>query len=266
MGQSRASRRRGRPRPRDHRRGHPRPLGRRQGRHRRPRRPDRRGIGKAGNPDTMDGVDPALVIGPSTEIIAGNGGSSPPARSTATSTSSARSSSTRRSAPASPRSSAAAPAPPRARRPPPSRPGAWHLARMLEALDAWPVNVALLGKGNTVSAEALWEQLRAGASGFKLHEDWGTTPAAIDACLRVGDASGVQRAIHTDTLNEAGLRRVHAGRDRRADDPHVPHRGRGRRARARHHHGRPQRRTCCRRRPTRPGRTPSTPSTSTSTC
>src|SRR6185312_7262034 len=82
---------------------------------------------------------------------------------------------------------------------------AWHLARMHEALDPWPVNVLLLGKGNTVSKEALWEQLRAGAGGFKLHEDWGTTPAAIDACLRVADASGVQVSIHTDTLNEAGF-------------------------------------------------------------
>src|SRR6185503_18316752 len=84
-------------------------------------------------------------------------------------------------------------------------PGAWHLARMLEAMDPWPVNVLLLGKGNTVSEEALWEQLRAGAGGFKLHEDWGTTPSAIDACLRVADASGVQVNIHTDTLNEAGF-------------------------------------------------------------
>jgi urease subunit alpha len=71
-------------------------------------------------------------------------------------------------------------------------------------MDGVPVNVALLGKGNTVSHESMWEQLRAGASGFKLHEDWGTTPAAIDACLTVADASGVQASIHTDTLNEAG--------------------------------------------------------------
>jgi urease subunit alpha len=75
---------------------------------------------------------------------------------------------------------------------------------MLQALDSWPVNVALLGKGNTVSAEALWEQLRGGVSGFKLHEDWGSTPAAIDACLNVADAAGVQVALHTDTLNESG--------------------------------------------------------------
>jgi urease subunit alpha len=75
---------------------------------------------------------------------------------------------------------------------------------MLESLDELPVNVALLGKGNTVGEPALYEQLAAGASGFKLHEDWGSTPAAIDACLRVADDTGVQVAIHTDTLNEAG--------------------------------------------------------------
>jgi urease subunit alpha len=162
------------------------------------------GIGKAGNPDTMDGVDPALVIGPSTEIMSGNGkivtagtidshvhlicpqiveealasgittligGGTGPADGTKATT---------------------------------VTPGAWNLAHMLRAMDGWPVNVALLGKGNTVSEEGLVEQLAAGASGFKLHEDWGTTPAAIDACLRVCDDYGVQAAIHTDTLNEAG--------------------------------------------------------------
>ena len=162
-------------------------------------------IGRAGNPDTMDGVHPDLVIGPATEIIAGNGriltagavdchvhficpqiveeaiasgvttligGGTGPAEGTKATT---------------------------------VTPGAWHLARMLEAMDPFPVNVLLLGKGNTVSEEAMWEQLRGGAGGFKLHEDWGTTPAAIDACLRVADASGVQVAIHTDTLNEAGF-------------------------------------------------------------
>ena len=161
------------------------------------------GIGKAGNPDTMDGIDPALVIGPSTEILSGNGriltagaidchvhlicpqlldealgsgittivgGGTGPAEGTKATTVT----------------------------------GAWHLERMLEALDHWPINVALLGQGNTVDEASLWEQLHAGAAGFKLHEDWGTTPAAIDACLRVADASGVQVAIHTDTLNEAG--------------------------------------------------------------
>src|SRR4029453_10491999 len=80
-------------------------------------------------------------------------------------------------------------------------PGAWHLARMLEAMDPFPVNVLLLGKGNTTSKARMWEQLRGGAGGFKLHEDWGTTPAVIDAALRVGAASGVMVNIHTDTLN-----------------------------------------------------------------
>ncbi|ORB88036.1 urease subunit alpha [Mycobacterium persicum] len=162
-------------------------------------------IGKAGNPDTMSGVHPDLVVGPSTEVIGGNGriltagaidchvhlicpqlipvalgagittiigGGTGPAEGTKATT---------------------------------VTPGAWHLARMLESLDCWPVNFALLGKGNTVSHEGLWEQLRGGASGFKLHEDWGSTPAAIDACLRVADAAGVQVALHTDTLNELGF-------------------------------------------------------------
>ncbi len=108
---------------------------------------------------------------------------------------------------------------------------------MLEATDAWPVNIVLLGKGNTVSAEALWEQLRAGAAGFKLHEDWGTTPAAIDACLsRVGGGGRADRDPHRHA-ERGRVRRGHAARDRRAADPRLPHRGRGRRARARHHHG-----------------------------
>ncbi len=190
------------------------------------------GLGKAGNPDTMDGVDPALVIGPSTEIIGGNGliltagaidchvhlicpqileealtsgittiigGGTGPADGTKATT---------------------------------VTPGSWYLARMLAALDGWPVNVALLGKGNTVSAEALHEQVRAGAAGFKLHEDWGTTPAAIDACLRVCDETGVQAAIHTDTLNEAGYvdstlaaiagRSIHAYHTEGAGGGHAP--------------------------------------------
>lgn len=189
-------------------------------------------IGKAGNPDIMTGVHPDLVVGPSTEIIAGNGriltagaidchvhlicpqimpealgggittivagGTGPAEGSKATTVT----------------------------------PGAWHLARMLESLDSWPLNVALLGKGNTVSSEAMWEQLRAGAAGFKLHEDWGTTPAAIDACLTVAEAAGVQVNIHTDTLNEAGFvedtlsaikgRGIHAYHTEGAGGGHAP--------------------------------------------
>ncbi len=190
------------------------------------------GIGKAGNPDTMAGVDPHLVIGPSTEIISGNGhiltagavdshvhlicpqllpeaissgittivggGTGPAEGSKATTVT----------------------------------PGAWHLTTMLQALDEWPVNVALLGKGNTVSDEALHEQLRAGASGFKVHEDWGSTPAAIDAALRVAEATGVQVALHSDTLNEAGYvastlgaidgRGIHAYHTEGAGGGHAP--------------------------------------------
>src|SRR5258708_4371450 len=84
-------------------------------------------------------------------------------------------------------------------------PGAWNIARMLEAADAWPMNFGFLGKGNASTAAPLEEQIRAGACGLKLHEDWGTTPAAIDTCLRVADTMDVQVAIHTDTINEAGF-------------------------------------------------------------
>ncbi|TDD11837.1 urease subunit alpha [Nonomuraea diastatica] len=186
-------------------------------------------IGKAGNPDTMDGVD--LVIGPSTEVLAGNGkiltagavdshvhlicpqlldeaiasgvttivgGGTGPVEGTKATTVT----------------------------------GAWYLGRMLESLDAYPLNFALLGKGNTVSAEGLREQLAAGASGFKLHEDWGSTPAAIDACLSVADAAGVQVTLHTDTLNEAGFvestlkaigdRTIHAYHTEGAGGGHAP--------------------------------------------
>ncbi|MEV4574722.1 urease subunit alpha [Nonomuraea jabiensis] len=186
-------------------------------------------IGKAGNPDTMDGVD--LVIGPSTEVLAGNGkiltaggvdshvhlicpqvldeaiasgvttivgGGTGPVEGTKATTVT----------------------------------GTWYLGRMLESLDAYPLNFALLGKGNTVSADGLMEQLEAGASGFKLHEDWGSTPAAIDACLSVADASGVQVTLHTDTLNEAGFvestlkaigdRMIHAYHTEGAGGGHAP--------------------------------------------
>lgn len=162
-------------------------------------------LGKAGNPDTMDGVHPDLVIGPSTEIMSGNGlimtagaidthvhfvgpqmlqialasgtttvtggGSGPTEGSKATL----------------------------------ATPGAWWMQRMLEGFEPWPLNVLFLGRGNTTSHESLWEQLRGGVGGFKVHEDWGATPAVIDAALTVAEQSGVQVAIHSDTLNEAGF-------------------------------------------------------------
>jgi urease subunit alpha len=111
-------------------------------------------------------------------------------------------------------------------------PSPWAIREMLLALDPYPVNVLLLGKGNTVSADGLHEQARAGIGGFKLHEDWGSTPAAIDACLRVADETGVQVAIHTDTLNEAGYvqstlaaiggRTIHAYHTEGAGGGHAP--------------------------------------------
>ena len=161
------------------------------------------GIGKAGNPDIQPGVD--IVIGPGTEVIAGEGmivtaggvdahihficpqqieealtsgittmigGGTGPATGTCATT---------------------------------CTPGPWHLAQMLRAAEAFPMNLGFTGKGNASQPEALREQVAAGAIGLKLHEDWGTTPAAIDCCLAVGDEMDVQVAIHTDTLNESGF-------------------------------------------------------------
>ncbi|MBV9764824.1 MAG: urease subunit alpha [Acidobacteriaceae bacterium] len=162
-------------------------------------------VGKAGNPDTMDGVDPDLIVAACTEVIAAEnrivtagcvdshihfispqqvyealsngsttmiGGGTGPATGTNATT---------------------------------CTPGEWNIARMLEAADEWPVNIGLLGKGNASSATPLEEQIIAGACGLKLHEDWGSTPAAIDHCLTVADRYDVQVAIHTDTINESGF-------------------------------------------------------------
>ena len=161
------------------------------------------GIGKAGNPDTQPGVD--IIIGPGTEIIAGEGqiltaggidahihficpqqieealmsgittmlgGGTGPATGTAATT---------------------------------ATPGPWHIGKMLQAAEAFPMNLGFLGKGNASLPEALNEQIEAGVIGLKLHEDWGTTPAAIDNCLTVAEHYDIQVAIHTDTLNESGF-------------------------------------------------------------
>jgi urease subunit alpha len=163
------------------------------------------GIGKAGNPGVMDGVSPELVIGASTEVLAAEGhiltagaidthvhfispnqipeafysgittligGGTGPATGTKATT---------------------------------CTPGAWHIRRMYEAAEAFPLNFGFLGKGNASAPDALREQIVAGVIGLKLHEDWGATPAAIDQCLAVADEFDVQVAIHTDTLNEAGF-------------------------------------------------------------
>ena len=189
-------------------------------------------VGKAGNPDTMAGVDPELVVGASTEVIAGEGkiitaggidshihfiapqqiyealsngittmigGGTGPATGTNATT---------------------------------CTPGAWNLARMYQAAEAWPMNFGFLGKGNASTAAPLVEQILAGACGLKLHEDWGTTPAAIDTCLAVADQYDVQVAIHTDTLNEAGFveatiaaingRTIHTSHTEGAGGGHAP--------------------------------------------
>ena len=163
------------------------------------------GIGKAGNPDLQDGVATNMVVGASTEVIAGEGrivtagaidshihficpqqievalasgittmlgGGTGPAAGTSATT---------------------------------CTPGSWHLARMLESAEAFPMNLGFLGKGNCSTPQPLREQIRAGAIGLKLHEDWGSTPKAIDTCLNVADEFDVQVAIHTDTLNESGF-------------------------------------------------------------
>jgi urease subunit alpha len=160
-------------------------------------------IGKAGNPDIQPGI--TIVIGPGTEVIAGEGkivtaggidthihficpqqiddalasgvttligGGTGPAHGTFATT---------------------------------CTPGPWHIERMLQAADGYPINLGFLGKGNASQPEPLREQIAAGALGLKLHEDWGTTPAAIDNCLSVADETDTQVAIHTDTLNEAGF-------------------------------------------------------------
>jgi urease subunit alpha len=162
-------------------------------------------LGKAGNPETMDGVHPDLVIGPSTEIAAGNG---------LILTAGAIDTHVHFVDPVSTEVALAAgttticgggTGPTEGSKATLATPGPWWTARMLESFEPWPVNVLFLGRGNTVSHDALWEQLRGGAAGFKVHEDWGATPAAIDAALTVADESGVQVAIHSDTLNEAGF-------------------------------------------------------------
>jgi urease subunit alpha len=188
------------------------------------------GIGKAGNPDTQPGV--TLVIGPGTEIIAGEGkiltaggmdahihficpqqiddalhsgittmlgGGTGPAHGTLATT---------------------------------CTPGPWHIGRMLQSFDAFPVNLCLSAKGNASRPAALIEMVEAGAGAMKLHEDWGTTPAAIDCCLGVADAMDVQVMIHTDTLNESGFventlaaiagRTIHAFHTEGAGGGHAP--------------------------------------------
>lgn len=163
------------------------------------------GIGRAGNPDIADGVDPRLVIGPSTDVISGEG---------KILTAGAIDSHVHLLSPSQIHEALAAgittivgggTGPSEGSKATTVTPGAWHLEQMHRALDPLPVNVLLLGKGNTVSAAAFEEQALAGAAGYKVHEDWGSTPAAIDASLRAAEEWGLQVALHSDSLNEAGF-------------------------------------------------------------
>jgi urease subunit alpha len=164
-----------------------------------------RAIGKAGNPDIMDGVEPLLVIGAGTDVLAGEG---------LILTAGGVDSHIHFIAPQQIESAIASgittmlgggTGPSTGTNATTCTPGSWNLARMLQAAETYPVNLGFLGKGNASGLEGLREQVRAGAIGLKLHEDWGSTPAAIDACLRVADELDVQVAIHTDTINEAGF-------------------------------------------------------------
>ncbi|MBW9108471.1 urease subunit alpha [Microbacterium ureisolvens] len=163
------------------------------------------GIGRAGNPDIADGVDPRLVIGPSTDVISGEG---------KILTAGAIDSHVHLLSPSQIHEALAAgittivgggTGPSEGSKATTVTPGAWHLEHMHRSLDRLPVNVLLLGKGNTVSAAAFEEQVLAGAAGYKVHEDWGSTPAAIDASLRAAEEWGLQVALHSDSLNEAGF-------------------------------------------------------------
>jgi urease subunit alpha len=189
-------------------------------------------LGRSGNPDIADGVHPQLVIGPSTDVVSGEGkiltagtidshvhllSRSQVVEALATGTTTIGGGGT---------------GPSEGSKATTVTPGAWHLRSVHRALDPLPVNVLLLGKGNTVSAQGLAEQALAGAAGFKVHEDWGSTPAAIDASLRAAEEYGLQVALHSDSLNEAGYlestlgaiagRSIHAFHTEGAGGGHAP--------------------------------------------
>ncbi|WP_448221791.1 urease subunit alpha [Gordonia iterans] len=161
-------------------------------------------LGRSGNPDVADGVHPDLVIGPSTDVISGEG---------RILTAGAIDSHVHLLSPSQLHEALATgittvigggTGPSEGSKATTVTPGGWHLARIHRALDEVPVNVVLLGKGNTVSAEGLAEQALSGAGGYKVHEDWGSTPAAINAALTAADRWGLQVALHSDSLNESG--------------------------------------------------------------
>ncbi|BDZ56841.1 urease subunit alpha 1 [Barrientosiimonas endolithica] len=189
-------------------------------------------LGRAGNPDVADGVHPDLEIGPGTDVIAGEGkiltaggidmhvhflSTSQVHEALATGLTTLGGGGT---------------GPSEGSKATTVTPGPWHLASVLRGLDALPVNVLLMGKGSTVSADGLAEQALGGAGAYKVHEDWGATPAAIDAALRAADEHGLQVALHSDSLNEAGYvgstlraiggRSIHAFHTEGAGGGHAP--------------------------------------------
>jgi len=162
------------------------------------------GLGRAGNPDVADGVHPDLVIGPGTDVVSGEGKILTAGAIDVHVHLLSRSQIHEALATGITTVGGGGTGPSEGSKATTVTPGAWHLRSVHRALDSLPLNVLLMGKGNTVSAAALAEQALAGAGGYKVHEDWGSTPAAIDAALRAADEHGLQVALHSDSLNEAG--------------------------------------------------------------
>lgn len=189
-------------------------------------------IGRAGNPDIADGVHPQLVIGPSTDVIAGEGRILTAGAVDVHVHLLSRSQVHEALATGITTIGGGGTGPSEGSKATTVTPGPWHLAAVHRALDPLPVNVLLMGKGNTVSAAGLTEQAKGGAAAYKVHEDWGSTPAAIDAALRAADEHGLQVALHSDSLNEAGYvdstlqaigdRSIHAFHAEGAGGGHAP--------------------------------------------
>jgi urease subunit alpha len=189
-------------------------------------------LGRAGNPDIADGVHPDLVIGPGTDVISGEGKILTAGAIDVHVHLLSRSQVVEALATGITTIGGGGTGPSEGSKATTVTPGAWHLRAVHRALDELPVNVLLMGKGNTVSAEGLAEQALAGAAAYKVHEDWGATPAAIDAALRAADEHGLQVALHSDSLNEAGYlestlaaiggRSIHAFHAEGAGGGHAP--------------------------------------------
>lgn len=189
-------------------------------------------VGRSGNPDIADGVHPSLVIGPGTDVISGEGKILTAGAIDVHVHLLSRSQIVEALATGITTIGGGGTGPSEGSKATTVTPGAWHLRAVHRALDELPVNVLLMGKGNTVSAAGLAEQALAGAAAYKVHEDWGSTPAAIDSALRAADEFGLQVALHSDSLNEAGYlestlaaiggRSIHAFHAEGAGGGHAP--------------------------------------------